>query len=154
MRMPQKPDSAADSAVPLDVTVQWGEDGDIVFLAGEFDFAAAPRLRAVIEALLATGRRQILVDLEAVTFMDGSAIGALISADQRTQRVGGSLKVTPNARCLRLLQLTGELDRLSFSQVWCTGGNEHPVVRWEREVQRCATSDQRSGVTPTPGVGS
>ena len=123
MRVEQK----RNSAESLEVTVQWGEDGDIVSLAGEFDFAAAARVGAVIEALLTSGRRQILVDLEAVTFMDGGAIGALIAAHERTRQVGGSLKVSPNPLCLRLLRITGELDRLSFRASELTGGDHHPA---------------------------
>ena len=97
----------------LAVTVQWGEERDIVALAGEFDFAAAPRVSTAIDALLAAGRRRILIDLDAVTFVDGAAIGALIGANEQTLSVGGTLEVTEHALCLRLLRITKELQRLT-----------------------------------------
>lgn len=98
----------------LAVTVQGGEEGDIVALAGEFDFAAAPRVSTAIDAFLAAGRRRILIDLDAVTFVDGAAIGALIGANEQTLSVGGTLEVvTEHALCLRLLRITEELQRLT-----------------------------------------
>lgn len=104
------------SGAALAVTVQLGEDHDVVSLAGEFDFAATAGLRAQIDALLAAGRRRILVDLDAVTFVDGAAIGALISASEQSRRVGGTLEVTEHRLCLRLLRVTDELQRLAIHQ--------------------------------------
>lgn len=100
----------------LAVTVRWGEDHDTVSLAGEFDFSAASRVRAVVDALLVAGRRRILIDLDAVTFVDGAAIGALIAANEQTLLVGGALEVTEHALCLRLLRVTNELPRLTVHQ--------------------------------------
>ena len=104
------------SDATFEATVLWSEDRDVLMLSGEFDIVAALRVGAVIHALLARGRRRILINLDAVTFLDGAAIGALISASERTLQVGGSLQVTEHAACLRLLRLTGELERLSFQQ--------------------------------------
>lgn len=113
------------SAATFEATVKWSEDRDVVMLAGEFDIFAASKVSAVVNALLAGGRRRILVNLDAVTFMDGAAVGALISASEQTLRVGGSLHVTQHAACLRLLQLTGELARLSVQQSATDAGVDH-----------------------------
>jgi anti-sigma B factor antagonist len=45
---------------------------------GELDLAAAPQLRAAVEAILATGPRGLIVDLSPTTFLDSSGARALV----------------------------------------------------------------------------
>lgn len=99
----------------LNVSVVTSDDVATVFLAGEFDVAGAPALRAVVKDLLAAGRRHILINLDGVTFMDGAAIGELIASDVRIRHVDGSLRLTSHVCCERLLQLTGESGRLQIA---------------------------------------
>lgn len=102
-----------DPWTALAIDVRWGEERDVVSLAGEFDFAATSRVGAVIKALLTAGRRRVLVDLDEVTFMDGAAVGVLVRGSELMLQVGGALEVTEHPMCLRVLRTTGELECLT-----------------------------------------
>lgn len=84
----------------------------VVSAAGELDLGAAPTLAADIKAALATGARDLVIDLGAVTFMDVSGVNALLDARTRVRRSGGSLRLlAPSAPVLRVLRAAG-VDRL------------------------------------------
>lgn len=96
----------------LGVTVSRRDDRDTVCVSGEMDIASTPELHQVIDLLLADGRRDLVINLDGVTFMDATAIGELIDADLRARQLGGFLQVTSHTGCQRLLRLTGETHRL------------------------------------------
>lgn len=100
--------------------VRQRDDGDAVVLAGEMDVATAPYLASTVHRLLSEGRTHIYVDLDAVTFVDGAAIRALVAATCDCDRAGGWLRTSPHAQCTRLLTITGETHRITT-----TGGADH-----------------------------
>lgn len=100
---------------PLRITVRPGSDRDVVALAGEIDIATAPQLRYTIHRRLTEDHTRILLDLDAVTFLDGAALGALITATREVAQAHGTLQVTRNTRCMRLLAITGETHRLNIT---------------------------------------
>src|SRR6266542_2319461 len=51
-------------------------------------------LKNVIRSLIERGRKQIVVDLEAVPFLDSAGLGELVSSYASVKRIGGSLKLT------------------------------------------------------------
>jgi anti-sigma B factor antagonist len=51
-------------------------------------------LTPVIRSLVERGRKQIVIDLEAVPFIDSAGLGELVSSYASLQRIGGSLKLT------------------------------------------------------------
>jgi anti-sigma B factor antagonist len=73
-------------------------------------------LTAVIRSLVERGRKQIVIDLEAVPFIDSAGLGELVSSYASVQRIGGSLKLTnvnrkiattlETARLTQVLQVT------------------------------------------------
>jgi anti-sigma B factor antagonist len=65
--------------------------GDLAVLSvgGEIDFEASPRLRAGIDEHIKAGRRRIVLDLGAATFIDSTAIGVLVTAVVRLHESGG-----------------------------------------------------------------
>lgn len=77
----------------------------VLHLAGEVDIAAVPGLRHWFRlAAAADRRREVVVDLSEVTFMDCAALGALIGAQSH---LGGRLWLRGLPRSVRrLLQLT------------------------------------------------
>ena len=87
------------------------EGAAMVVVSGELDWAATPQLRASILGHVVAGRRHLLVDLSAVTFIDSTAIGVLVSAAvNMPQAGGGSLVVVcapENARVLRIFEIVG-----------------------------------------------
>ena len=117
-------DHLESSSDLLRISVRQSDYIDVVALAGEMDIATAPRLASTIHRLLTEGRTDILIDLDAVTFIDGAAIRALITATCDVALAGGTLWVTHNARCLRLLKITDEAHRLNITEGRKPGGNQ------------------------------
>jgi anti-sigma B factor antagonist len=86
--------------------------GDVALLAvgGEIDYAASPQLRERIADHVKAGRRHLVVDLSAVTFIDSTTIGVLVGAVARLREAGGSLAVVceqENVKVLRIFEITG-----------------------------------------------
>jgi anti-anti-sigma factor len=85
-----------------------------VTVSGELDLATAPQLEAVFEALEPARSDRVVIDLEAVTFIDSSGIRALVRAKRRFDGLDASLVldgVSPAAR--QVLEISGVLDLLS-----------------------------------------
>ncbi|HEY1702054.1 MAG TPA: STAS domain-containing protein [Trebonia sp.] len=82
----------------------------LVAAAGEIDISTVPRLRGVLSALAVRGMR-VIVDLEEVSFIDASGLGALAAAVGRAAAAGGSLHVTAVPPCVRRLIAVTGLDR-------------------------------------------
>lgn len=86
--------------------------GALVLVAsGELDCVASPQLRERILHHIAAGRRHLVLDLSAVTFIDSTAIGTLVVAIKGLQEVGGgSVRVVcseENGRVLRIFEISG-----------------------------------------------
>ena len=82
------------------VDVQVRDEGDwtVVAVVGELDLALAPRVRhAVVEALgparFRSGPPQVVLDLEAVHFIDSSGLGLVLGVLRRVRQAGGTLRV-------------------------------------------------------------
>lgn len=64
-------------------------------------------LREHIDALIAEGRIDLVLNLHDVTYMDSCGIGALVESYQHLRRLGGNLKLLcPTERCRRMLAVT------------------------------------------------
>ena len=69
---------------------------------GELDLATHQELSQAITGALDAGQAHIVVDLTDTTFLDSTALGALISAHRRTDSLGGTFTVVcPDERLLR-----------------------------------------------------
>ena len=88
-----------------------GEDVAILVGGGELDYAATPVLRQRLAEQLDGGVRHLVLDLSSATFIDSTAIGALVaSVMQLREHGGGSLMVVcadENRRVLRILEIAG-----------------------------------------------
>jgi anti-anti-sigma factor len=89
------------------VRVRIAADHAEVVLAGELDVATEPAIRHTMLDLLAAGHRRIVVNLDDVTFLDGTTLGVLIAAHRDATATGGTLELTDNPLCARLLKVTG-----------------------------------------------
>jgi anti-sigma B factor antagonist len=71
-------------------------------------------LKNAVRELIERGRKQIVLDLEAVPFVDSAGLGELVSSYASVQRLGGSLRLTNvNQRVANTLEnarLTGILE--------------------------------------------
>jgi anti-sigma B factor antagonist len=61
----------------------------VLLAAGELDFHATPRLREQIATQIDAGRHHLVIDVSEVTFIDSTAIGALVGAASRLRQAGG-----------------------------------------------------------------
>jgi anti-anti-sigma factor len=77
-------------------------------LRGELDLANVDQLRSELTRHLDAGRRVLRIDASAVSFIDSTALGALLWASQRCQAERGSLILTGlPARIQRVLTVSG-----------------------------------------------
>jgi anti-sigma B factor antagonist len=106
-------ESGAQRSIPdnlLAIRVRHKPKYVLVTLAGEIDIATVARLRERLRALAASGR-PLVADLDQVSFIDASGLGALAGAAGLAAEHGASLQVVcARQQILRLFHLTG-LDR-------------------------------------------
>jgi anti-sigma B factor antagonist len=94
----------------VDLGLKVEERGDVAVLAvsGEVDVATVPRLREQLHALVASGTPRIVVDLDAVDFLDSTGLGVLVGALKRVRANGGELAlVCTSARIRKVFEVTG-----------------------------------------------
>jgi anti-sigma B factor antagonist len=89
------------------------ENGVVVVCpVGEVDLDAAPSLRAALRRAVQTAAQAVRVDLTAVTFVDSTALAAMVDAWNEAGARGITFcleRAAPNVQ--RVLDITG-LDRL------------------------------------------
>ncbi len=60
---------------------------------------------------LSSGHIHLILDLEAVTFLDSSGIGSVVNALRTSSKVGGSAKlVNPSSFASKMLKMVGVLE--------------------------------------------
>jgi len=76
-------------------------------IAGEVDVYTAPRLKEALIALIGGGCIHLIVDLEAVDFLDSSALGVLVGALRRIRERNGAIHIVcTRGSVLKLLKIT------------------------------------------------
>lgn len=95
----------------MSIERRW-DDVAVVGIAGEFDLAAAPEVKTELSELVDDGVRELVVDMTETTFLDSTALGAIVSAVKRLQSAGGELSLVCTDRSIvRIFEITG-LDRV------------------------------------------
>jgi anti-sigma B factor antagonist len=83
-----------------------------VRLAGEIDVASARDLNETLGELVGTQARAAVIDVRDVTFIDTTAVGALVRTSERLRRQSRSLiLICPPGPVYDLLDKSGLLDR-------------------------------------------
>jgi anti-sigma B factor antagonist len=91
------------------------DGGYLVAVSGELDLASVPELRAALEIAAASGA-PVVLDVSGVTFIDSTALGALLRANDELASGGpGMVTICPSGPVRRLLALTRLEDRLTFA---------------------------------------
>jgi anti-sigma B factor antagonist len=86
-------------------------DETTIVLGGELDMRAAPALRDALTRAIERRVKDLIVDLTDATFVDSTAIGALMQASARVREAGGRLGlICTNRNVLRTVEIAG-LDR-------------------------------------------
>ena len=94
----------------LAIDVERRAAATLVVLRGDLDLATAPELRECLVKIIDEGAR-IVVDLDAVDFLDSAGLGILVGGLRRARTRGGDLElVCSHGQVLRPLEITG-LDR-------------------------------------------
>src|SRR4051812_48341271 len=60
---------------------------------GALDALTAPDVRPIFDKVVADGRRRVTIDIEKVTMIDSSGIGAIVSLFKRIKADGGEVLV-------------------------------------------------------------
>ena len=96
----------------LQIDVERREDRAVLRLDGRLDLIGAPGLRDAVETAVAGGDARIVVDLEGVSFVDSSGVGALVGGLRRAREAGGDLVLAaPGEQARTVIALTG-VDRV------------------------------------------
>lgn len=65
----------------------------ILDIDGEIDLYNAPEIKDTIKQQMDAGHKKIIINLENVSYIDSSGIGALISSLSNLKKIGGGLKI-------------------------------------------------------------
>jgi anti-sigma B factor antagonist len=94
----------------IDVTRRHGYT--ILSPQGEIDFATGPQLKDAINERLVAGDVNLVMDLQAVDFIESTGLGALIGGRRRAHALKGSLRlVCSQQQLLKIFRITG-LDKV------------------------------------------
>lgn len=83
-------------------------------LIGELDVASAPTVRERLVEMIRAGNKLLVVDCEALSFIDSSGLALLTYAQLRMAEAGGQVRLAAvNRRVRRVLELSGLTDVLA-----------------------------------------
>ncbi len=98
----------ADVDPDLSVSVRTEGERTVVAVSGEIDVYTAPKLREHLIDLVSSGQYKLIVDLEAVDFLDSTGLGVLVGGLKRVRTHDGSLDlVCSQDRILKIFRITG-----------------------------------------------
>jgi anti-sigma B factor antagonist len=84
----------------------------VIVLGGEVDLYTAPEFKERMVELIEDGKKRIVVDLSAATFIDSTTLGVLVGGVKRLRPSGGSLAlVCTDQNITKIFEITG-LDRV------------------------------------------
>ncbi len=96
----------------MEIEVEEKEGYNVVSPVGELDIYSVPLFRKVVLKLEGDRRRDLILDLSRVTFIDSSGLGSLIEIFQKVQSMDGDIAyVVDNPRMIKIFRLVG-LDRI------------------------------------------
>jgi anti-sigma B factor antagonist len=74
---------------------------------GRLDHVSAPALQERVKRLVEAGDLHIVLDLDGVSFVDSTGLGALVAGLKRARQEGGDLRIArPNQQVRLLLEMT------------------------------------------------
>jgi anti-sigma B factor antagonist len=92
--------------VPAD---RFSIDGnDVVVATGEIDIYSAPKLWEALSLVIERGRRDVVLDMAGVEFMDSQGIAVIVRALKHVRPIGGTVIVrSPRAQACTVLEISG-----------------------------------------------
>ncbi|QKE83625.1 STAS domain-containing protein [Arthrobacter sp. NEB 688] len=96
----------------LSLTTSHQDDVSVVTVEGEVDVYTASQLRQTLDQEIADGHTRLVVDLDAVTFLDSTGLGVLVGRLKTVRNNSGWLRIVCTSdRILRVFRITG-LDKV------------------------------------------
>jgi anti-sigma B factor antagonist len=77
----------------MDITTRASGDITILDIIGEIDLYNAPEIKDIINKLIEEQKYNVIINLEKVSYIDSSGIGALISSLSNLKKYQGGLKI-------------------------------------------------------------
>lgn len=77
----------------MDINKRENADVIILDIAGEIDLYNAPEIKDIINKLIEEQKYNVIINLEKVSYIDSSGIGALISSLSNLKKYQGGLKI-------------------------------------------------------------
>jgi anti-sigma B factor antagonist len=94
--------------VDLSLDTREQDSCTVIEVGGEIDVYTAPKLRENIVDLVNRGSYHLVVDMEAVEFLDSTGLGVLVGGLKRVRAHDGSLRlVCTQERLLKIFRITG-----------------------------------------------
>ena len=92
-----------------------GADPVVITLRGECDLAAVEPLGSALASCTDGGRREAVLDLAGLEFLDCAALDVILQASRRCAEAGASLVIRSPQRAVgRLLDLSGATEELTI----------------------------------------
>lgn len=92
----------------IDIEVATQGDFKVIKPSGDLDVYTVGSLRDAIGSMIEEGSTKVVVDLDAVPFMDSSGLGALMGGVRRLRESGGDLAIAcTREQHLKLFTITG-----------------------------------------------
>src|SRR5271156_1646021 len=80
----------------------------VVAVGGEIDVYSAPKLREKLISLVEAGSYHLIIDMEAVEFLDSTGLGVLVGGLKRVRAHDGWIDlVCTQERILKIFRITG-----------------------------------------------
>ena len=97
----------------LEITIEPREGGKaLVQLNGRLDLLSAASVKKSIADAVAEGHPRLVIDLDKVSFIDSSGLGALISGLKSARVAGGDLRIAQADKQARYILEVSTLDRI------------------------------------------
>lgn len=77
----------------MDITKRTKGEIVVLDILGEIDLYNAPEIKDIINGLIEQKKFNVIINLEKVTYIDSSGIGALISSLSNLKKYQGGLKI-------------------------------------------------------------
>jgi anti-anti-sigma factor len=94
----------------MSLTVHTQQHGDVVVvsIAGELDMATAPQVQDRVTDLLDQGYKQVVFDLDKLSFCDSTGLSVFIRTKNSCDAAAGRVRLAaPQRAVLRVLQVSG-----------------------------------------------